>query len=169
MYLSKAKTSRSHKMWTEVCSSVPHFLHMGSFPNPIIHRCLLKVLCPVSRPITTLVWVLLRDNSRAPVARSGPEINSRACLYVLQVPRHNARCCFPIPEDKVAGPWTSPLFSVQYPGMNAWNYTSASPYVFLAWWYIPNREKLDNSLKSFPNHHLPFIYHCTVCMVWYVC
>ena len=76
-------------MWTEVSSSVPHFLHLGSFPIPIMHRYLLKVLCPVSRPITTLVWVLLRDNSQAPVAGSGPEINSRACLCVLQVPRHN--------------------------------------------------------------------------------
>ena len=77
-------------MWTKVPSSVLHFLHVGSFPIPIIHKCLLKVLCPVSRPITTLVWVLLRDNSRARVA--GPEINSRACLCVLQVPRHSARC-----------------------------------------------------------------------------
>ena len=53
------------------------------------------MLCPVSRPITTLVWVLLRDNSRALVDGSGPEINSRVCLCLLKVPRHNARCCFP--------------------------------------------------------------------------
>ena len=33
-----------------------------------------------------------------PVARSGPEINSRACLYVLQGPRQNARCCLPIQQ-----------------------------------------------------------------------
>jgi len=96
MYLSKAKASHSHKMWTEVSSSVPHLLHWGSFPIPIMHRCLLKVLRLVTRPITTLVWVLSRDNSRDPVAGSGPEINSRACLCVLQVPCHNARCCFAI-------------------------------------------------------------------------
>ena len=86
-------------MWTEVSSPVPHFLHLGSFRIPIMHRCLLKVLCPVSRPVTTLVWILFRDNSQAPVAGSGPEINSRACLCILAycgVPRHNARCCFPI-------------------------------------------------------------------------
>jgi len=43
---------------------------------------------------TTLNCVLLKDYNRAPVARSGPEINSRACLCVLQGPRHNARCSF---------------------------------------------------------------------------
>ena len=80
----------THKRWTEVSSSVPHLLQMGLLPSPTMHKCLLKVLCPVSRPITTFVWVLLKDNSRAPVVRSGPEINSRACLCVLQVPRHNA-------------------------------------------------------------------------------
>jgi len=67
---------------------------MGSLHSPMICKCLLKVLCPVSRPITTLVCVLLKDNSRAPIAGSGPEINSRACLCVLQGPRHNARCYF---------------------------------------------------------------------------
>jgi hypothetical protein len=83
-------------MWTEVSSSVPHFLHMGSLHNPMICKCLLKVLCPVSRPITTLVCVLLKDSSRAPIARSGPASNSRACLCVLQGPCHNVRCLFSI-------------------------------------------------------------------------
>ena len=101
MYLSEAKASHSHKMWTEVSSSVPHFLHLGSFPIPIMHRCLLKVLCPVSRPITTLVWVLLRDNSQTPVAGSGPDINSQACLCVLQVPSLNAECCLPIQQFNI--------------------------------------------------------------------
>jgi hypothetical protein len=83
-------------MWTEVSSSVPHFLHMGSLHSHMICKCLLEVLRPVSRPITTLVCVLLNDNSRAPIARSEPEINSRVCLCVLQGPRHNARCLFSI-------------------------------------------------------------------------
>jgi hypothetical protein len=83
-------------MWTEVSSSVPHFLHMGSLHSPMLCKCLLKVLCPVSRPVTILVCVLLKDSSRAPIARSGPEINSQACLCVLQGPRHNARCLFSI-------------------------------------------------------------------------
>ena len=92
--LSEAKASHSHKMWTEVSSSVPHFLRMRSLHNPMICKCLFKVLCPVSRPITILACVLLKDNSRAPIARSGPEINSQACLCVLLGPRHNARCWF---------------------------------------------------------------------------
>ena len=100
MCLSEAKASHSHKMWNEVSSSVPHLQQMGLLPSPIMHKCLLKVLCPASRPITTLVWVLLKDNNRAPVARSGPEINSQACLCVLQGPHHNARCCFPIQQFK---------------------------------------------------------------------
>jgi len=62
-------------MWTEVSSSVPHFLHMGSLHSPMICKCLLKVLCPVSRPITVLVCVLLRDSSRAHIARSGPIVS----------------------------------------------------------------------------------------------
>jgi hypothetical protein len=94
--LSEAKASHSHKMWTEVSSSVPHFLQMGLSLSPIICRCLLKVLCPVSRPVTTLDCVLSKDNNLDPVARLGPEINSQACLCVLQGPPHNARCCFSI-------------------------------------------------------------------------
>jgi hypothetical protein len=45
-----------------------------------IYICLLKVLCPVSRPITTLDCVLIKDNNRTLVARSGPEINSLAFI-----------------------------------------------------------------------------------------
>ena len=43
---------------------------------------------------TILICVLLKDSNRAPVTRVVPEINSRACLCVLQGPRHNARCWF---------------------------------------------------------------------------
>jgi hypothetical protein len=78
--LSEAKASHSHKMWTEVSSSVLHFLQVGLLLSPIIYKCLLKLLCPVRRLITTLVCVLLKDNNWALVARSGPEINSQACL-----------------------------------------------------------------------------------------
>jgi len=85
--LSEAKTSHSHKICTEVSSSVPHFLQVGSLLSPITCRCLLRVLCPVSRPITALVCVILKHNNRAPVVRLGAEINSRACLCVLQGPR----------------------------------------------------------------------------------
>lgn len=54
--------------------------------------CLRKVLCPVSRPVTTLGCILLKDNNRA----AGPEISSRACLCILQGARHSAICCFSI-------------------------------------------------------------------------
>jgi hypothetical protein len=91
---NEAKASHSHKTCTEVSSSVPHFLQVGSLLSPITCRCLLRVLCPVSRPITTLDCVLLKDNNWAPLARLGPEINSRACLCVPQGSRHRARCWF---------------------------------------------------------------------------
>jgi hypothetical protein len=94
--LNEAKASHSHKMCTEVPSSVPHFLQVGLLLSPRIYKCLLKVLCPVSRPITTLDCVLLKDNNQALVARLGPEINSQAHLCVLQGPHHNTRCWFSI-------------------------------------------------------------------------
>jgi hypothetical protein len=75
-----------------VSSSVPHFLHMALLLSPITYRRLLKVLCPVSRPITTLDCVLLKDNNRTLVARSEPEINSRAYLCVLQGLRNITKC-----------------------------------------------------------------------------
>ena len=92
--LSEAKASHSHKMWTEVSSLVPHFLQVGLLLSPIIYKCLLKVLWPVSRPITTLDCVLLKDNNRTHVARSEPEINCRASLCVLHRQRLNTRCWF---------------------------------------------------------------------------
>jgi len=72
--LSEANASHSHIMWTEVSYSVPHFLEMGSLHNPMTCKCLLKLLCPVRRPITTLDCVLLKDINRAATAGSGPEI-----------------------------------------------------------------------------------------------
>jgi hypothetical protein len=86
VYLSESKASHSHRTWTEVSSSVAHFLQIWLLLSPIICRCLLKVLCPVSRSITILACVLLKDSNRAPVARLGPEIYSLACLCVLQGP-----------------------------------------------------------------------------------
>jgi len=35
--LSEAKASHSHKMWTEVSSSVPHFLQVGLLRSPITY------------------------------------------------------------------------------------------------------------------------------------
>ena len=94
--MSEAKASHSHKMWIEVSSSVPHFLQVGLLLSPITYKCLLKVLCPVRRPIITLDCDLLKDNNQTLVARLGPEINSRACLCVLQGPHHSTKCWFSI-------------------------------------------------------------------------
>ena len=60
--LSEAKTSHSPKICTDISSLVPHFLQVGLLLSPITCRCLLKVLCPVSRPITAQDCVLLKDN-----------------------------------------------------------------------------------------------------------
>jgi len=73
--VSEAKASHSYQMWTVVSSSVPHFLHVEMLLSSIMYRCLIRVLCPVSRPVMTLDCFLLKDNNRAFVARIGPEIN----------------------------------------------------------------------------------------------
>ena len=90
--LSDARASHAHKTWTEVSSSVPHFLQMGLSLSPVTYKCHLRVLCPVRRPMMTLDCVLLKDNNCALVAKSGPEINSWACLCVLHGPRHITKC-----------------------------------------------------------------------------
>jgi len=47
----------------------------------------LRVLCPVRRPVTALDCVLLKDRNLALAPRQGPEISSRACLWVSARPR----------------------------------------------------------------------------------
>jgi hypothetical protein len=90
--LSEAKASHLQRMWAEVSSSTPHLLHKGLSASPSKWRCLLRVLCAVNRSITTLDWILLKDINLALTSRSGPEMNSRACLWVLPRPRHLAQC-----------------------------------------------------------------------------
>ena len=126
-------------MCAEASFSVPHFLQVGLSLSPVTCRCLLRVLCPVSRPITALVPVLLKDSSRAPVARSGSEINSRARLCALQGPRYNAKCWFLIQRfifflifcletpKQGSGPinrWPEPLLAslsaISFPLIPAW-------------------------------------------------
>ena len=50
-------------------------------------RHLLRVLCPVRRPVTALDWVLLKDRNWALAPGQGPEINYWACLCVSPRPR----------------------------------------------------------------------------------
>ena len=87
-----AKSSHPHRLWAEVSSSAAHLLHKRLLVSPIQCRCLLSVLCSERRPLTTLDFVLLQDKILVFVAGLGPEINSRACLWVLLRPCHLAKC-----------------------------------------------------------------------------
>ena len=74
-----------HRMPSLFKWSLPRFLQVGLLSRPITHKCLFKVLCPVSRPITTLDWILLKNNNLDLLASLGPEINSPACLCAIQM------------------------------------------------------------------------------------
>ena len=90
--LSVAKASHSHSMWAEVSSLTPHFLHKEQSWSPSRWRCLLRVLWPVSRPVTALDWILLKVKNFALVPRLGPEISCRACRWISPRPCHWALC-----------------------------------------------------------------------------
>jgi hypothetical protein len=66
-------------MWTEVSSQYHISYRWGYYSTPLYTDVFSS---PVSRPITTLDCVILKDNNQALVARSGPEINSPACPCV---------------------------------------------------------------------------------------
>jgi hypothetical protein len=59
----EAKPSHWQRMWDDVSSSAPHLLHGGISDSSIRWRCLLRVLCPVRRPVTALDCVLLKDRA----------------------------------------------------------------------------------------------------------
>jgi len=84
-YLSEAKALDSQRMWVNFSSSAP-LLYNGLSDSPNRWKCLLRVLCPVRRPVAALDCVLLKDRSLALTSRQGPEINSRACLWVSPRP-----------------------------------------------------------------------------------
>jgi hypothetical protein len=84
--LCEAKVSHSQRMWEEVSSCAPHLLHSGVSDSPIRWRYLLRVLCPVRRPVTAMDWVLVKNRNLALAPRQGPEINSWACLWVSPKP-----------------------------------------------------------------------------------
>ena len=90
--LCEAKASHSQRMWAEVSSSAPHLLHSGLSDSAVSSRCLLRVLCPVRRPLTALDCVRLKDRTLALAPRQRPEINSRACLWVSTRPHHDIQC-----------------------------------------------------------------------------
>jgi hypothetical protein len=84
--LSEGRASHSQRIWTKVSSSAPYLLRSGLSDSPIRWRCLLRVLCPVRRPVTALNCVLLKDRNLTLAARQSPEISSRACLWVSPRP-----------------------------------------------------------------------------------
>jgi len=90
--LSETKALHSHKMWTEVSSSAPHFLQVGLLFNLITHICLLRVLRPVRRPVRILDFVLIKHSNRAFVTGLGPEVYFPAYLGVLPGTRHIIKC-----------------------------------------------------------------------------
>ena len=55
-------------------------------------RCLLRMLCPVRRPVAALDYVLLKDRNPYLAPRKGPEISSRTFLRVSPRPRHHTQC-----------------------------------------------------------------------------
>jgi hypothetical protein len=61
--LSEAKALH-RQTWTEVSSSAPHLLHTALSISPIMYRCLLRVLCPVRRSLTTLDCILSKYKRR---------------------------------------------------------------------------------------------------------
>ena len=50
--------------------------------SPIMSKCLLRVLCPVRRSVTTLDCTLLEESSLTLATGLGPEISSGSCLRV---------------------------------------------------------------------------------------
>jgi hypothetical protein len=90
--LCEAKASHSQRIWADVSSSAPHLLHSGLSDSPIKWRCLLRVLCPMRRPVTALGCALLKDRNLALAPRQDPEISSRACIWVSPRSRHCTWC-----------------------------------------------------------------------------
>jgi len=147
-----------HKTWTVVSSSVPLFLKMGLLLSPITYKCCLRVLCPVRRPVTTLDCALLKDNNRALVAKSGPE---------LQGPHHITKCWLSIQRfimllmfyletpKKGSGPtnfWTQPslasLLAISFPHTPACPGTPVQPHS------VPGRDIIQHLLAlSYQRRH----------------
>jgi hypothetical protein len=81
--LSEAKASHSQRLWAKVSSYAPRLIHCGLLVSPIQWRCLLRVLCPVRRPVT---WIMSCQKTQF------WSFNSQACLWVLLRPCHLAKC-----------------------------------------------------------------------------
>jgi hypothetical protein len=80
------------KMWAEVSSSAPNLIHKGLLVNPITWRCLLSVLCPVRRPVTTQDCAVLKYKNLVFVVGLGPEISVWGCFWLLLRLHHITKC-----------------------------------------------------------------------------
>jgi hypothetical protein len=141
---TRGQGPHTYRMWAEVSSSAPHFLHSGLSINPIKWRCLHRLLCPVRSPVTTLDCSLLKDKNLALVPWLGLEINSQACRWERPRSRHHLWCWFtsqrPIlllrsrfetpkagsgPTNPLAEPLLASLSAVLLPNINPWHIPNA--------------------------------------------
>jgi len=90
--LIETKASHSQRMWAEVSSCTPHVLHEGLLVSPVKWRCLIRVLCPVRRPVMTLGMCPSKGLNLIFALRLWPEVNSWAILWVLPRPCLLAQC-----------------------------------------------------------------------------
>ena len=84
-------------MWAEVSSLTPHFLHRGLSSSPSRWRFLLRVLCPVRRPVTTLDTYLLTAWSTALLERlTGSQLIKKfPAFYGTPKVRYRVHTCSP--------------------------------------------------------------------------
>ena len=164
-------------MWVEVTSLIPHLLHNGQSRKPSRWRCLFRVLCPERRPVTTLHWVLLNVRNLALAPGLGPEIISRACLWVSPRARYLVHCwlanqgpsifCMSRLETPRAGsdlrnrraePPFASSSAISLPRTPACSGTQCSPTacrvetLFNAFWHWWTKRVVVDSLKRFQSH-----------------
>ena len=60
--------------------------------SPVRCRYLLRILCPVRRPVTAVDCDLLKESNLAMAPRQGPRISSETCLWVSSRPCHHIHC-----------------------------------------------------------------------------
>ena len=96
--LCAAKASHSYRTCVKVPSSLPHLLRKGLQVSSMKWRCLLRVLCPVRRPITSLDCVLLQGKNPVFVERLGPEIHGAISVTAIfmALPRQNKYLTHPL-------------------------------------------------------------------------
>ena len=116
-FLSEAMASHSHKMWTEVSSSVPHFLQVGLLLSPIIYKYLLKALCPVRRLYKTCeVFFLLAlstaSESYVPTFRNTLFHIHRLCEHTTY--RYGTKC-YETSANKIQTLWKQPQERIYHP------------------------------------------------------